>query len=144
MGFERFSKLDGLSHPWVDTSRSPLIIVKYPALSTEPEINGFFDVMALWLRDVKTPWGLALDFTDYQAKTSTAGKRNAFAAGSKRLAGDLQHCLGIAAIAPSAIMRGIVTAVLWVFRPPIPHDVFANREAAMTWLQEQANERSSV
>jgi len=35
-----------------------------------------------------------------------------------------EHCLGIAVIAPSALMRGVATAVLLVFRPPCPLDLF--------------------
>ncbi len=55
---------------------------------------------------------------------------------------DLQReaSLGGANVTPSAILRGIITAIQWVQRPPAPAEHFATRSEAMLqairWLDE--------
>ena len=44
------------------------------------------------------------------------------------------HCLGVAYVAPSAIVRGFVTAVEWMHSRPYPTQTFADRASALSWL----------
>lgn len=45
-------------------------------------------------------------------------------------------CCGAAMVFDSLLMRGALTAMLWMFRPPYPTEVFKRREDAITWARE--------
>lgn len=49
-----------------------------------------------------------------------------------------RRILGIGVVAPSAIQRGLVTAVRWFVKMPFPIEVFPARRAALGWAEEHA------
>jgi hypothetical protein len=42
-------------------------------------------------------------------------------------------CIGSATLARDALSRGALTAVLWLFKPPSPHQVVATPEEGVDW-----------
>ncbi|MEN9581926.1 MAG: hypothetical protein RJA70_4935, partial [Pseudomonadota bacterium] len=50
---------------------------------------------------------------------------------------DLKWNAGSALVVPSAIARGIVTAVFWMTPPKFPHQAFAHRADALEWARNQ-------
>ncbi len=49
--------------------------------------------------------------------------------------------IGYAVLINSKLMAGVVTAVLWLMRPPAPMKVFSNQVDAEAWLFSLDNER---
>ena len=47
------------------------------------------------------------------------------------------YCRGAAMVFNSAMLRGMLTAILWVSRPPYPTRVFKTVEEARTWANGQ-------
>lgn len=45
----------------------------------------------------------------------------------------------MAVVAPSPIVRGVLTAIFWLEPPPVKHQVFANESDAKAWARWQAN-----
>ena len=42
-------------------------------------------------------------------------------------------CVGAATVLPNPVARGIMTAVLWVWSPPAPHEVSDSDASAIDW-----------
>jgi hypothetical protein len=54
-------------------------------------------------------------------------------------------CRGLAMVFDSAMLRGILTAVWWVKKPPYPQKVFKNVEQAKAWcVSQMAGQSASV
>ena len=55
----------------------------------------------------------------------------------------IQQCsLGMAFVIRSPIVRGVMTAVLWLSRLPVPHKVTATVADAKTWAEQRLAEAS--
>jgi hypothetical protein len=50
------------------------------------------------------------------------------------------HCAGVAFVINSPLVRGILTAILWMQRMPNPHCVFATRESAEAWCHARLDQ----
>lgn len=46
----------------------------------------------------------------------------------------------LAVVAPSAIVRAVVTAIFWISPPVVPHRLFSTREEAARWIEEVRTE----
>ncbi len=139
MKLSQLPRIPANDHPWSDFSRSPLVIARYPAVTSEEEVMRFFTMSEEWMKTIHTPWALVFDFSLYDAKTSTPAKRRIFADGQRQMEAMLdEHCLGIGVVAPSAIMRGVITAVSWFHRPPVPLHVVSSLDAAIVWVEKIA------
>ena len=44
-------------------------------------------------------------------------------------------CVGTALVFRSPLMRGLLTAIFWLFKPPYPTRAFASADPARAWLQ---------
>ena len=53
-------------------------------------------------------------------------------------------CAGFAFVIPSAIVRGALTAILWISPMPAPHALFGEMGPALTWAREQLRDAQAV
>ena len=131
-------RLPPVAHPWVDSSLSPLFQTNWPQESPEEDISQYMAALQPWSEHLTSPWGTTIDMSAFNARSSTAGQRKLFVQlGIPMLPQFQLHCVGLAVIAPSALARGVVTAVLWLVDPPIPVRTFADAEAGRRWIFEE-------
>jgi hypothetical protein len=52
-----------------------------------------------------------------------------------------QRCVGIAFVFDSLVMRGALTAIMWLKPPVVDSKVFSNVEDALTWTRRKLEER---
>jgi hypothetical protein len=48
---------------------------------------------------------------------------------------------GVAMVAPSPLVRGVLTAIFWLEAPPVPHQVFATAKEAIAWASSQGRSK---
>jgi hypothetical protein len=49
------------------------------------------------------------------------------------------RALGV--VAPSSLIRGVLTALFWIEAPPVPHQIFATNAGAAAWAQARMTPR---
>ncbi len=125
-----------LDHEWVDSSRSPLFVTRWPSETTVGAIDGYFDAVDAWVMRIHSPWCTVLDFSALQFGASSPATRKRFADRARPLQPLLQeHCVAIALLAPTPMVRGVVTAVMWFVPAPVPVEVFVSEDEAHAWLR---------
>lgn len=74
-------------------------------------------------------------------REASASQRKIFAEHLARFeAHDIAYNCGSALVVPSAVLRGLVTAVFWVKPPKFPNQLFEKREDALAWATRQLRE----
>lgn len=53
------------------------------------------------------------------------------------------YCRGLAFTITSPIVRGMMTAILWIKRPPVETRTFEELDAALSWAGEQVRDESA-
>jgi hypothetical protein len=118
-----------------DTTKWPLVVFTAEGVLEDHEFDAHFkEYRALLSRN--KPYVILMDTTKMGSTTAVFRKRYAsffkdHEAPLKRL------CKGGALLITSGIVRGTLTAVLWLTPMPFPHKIVANREEAMPWLNSQ-------
>ena len=87
---------------------------------------------------------LALITIVCQADTPTAAQRKQLADFMKTHAKDMDAITGSAMVLDSALARGALTALNWLFRKPFPEKVFSSADPALEWLREKDSEIDSA
>lgn len=113
--------------------RGDVVIAKPPSEVTEASLEAFLDELQTNL-DSERAYVLLVDMTHTGALTVKQRRRV-----SKHIAGNRERVRrivrGIAVVTPSAIKRGIITAVFWLSPPPTDHRTFENVDMAMAWAR---------
>ncbi len=128
----------------IDTTEWPLLVMDCGTFrDTDADLQAALDCIAQVMRECATTREKCVQVTDLSSvqRIPTAVQR--------KIAGDwvkntleLQTAtsLGGANVTPSSIIRGIVTAISWIQRPPTPVKYFATRAEAtlqaLKWLEE--------
>ena len=129
------TKPPALDHPWVESLNAPLFVTTWPRHSPPEDIEAYWAAVEPWLASLSSPWGTVIDLSPLDPSTSTAEQRRVFADGARRTQQSMsRHCVGLAGVMPSALLRGIGTAVMWLVQPSLPTQFFATREQAEGWL----------
>jgi hypothetical protein len=88
------------------------------------------ELVAQLARD--TPYVLIFDLT--HAGVPNALHRRKLAAHIRDNTPRIRRCVrGVGVILTSPLVRGIVTAIFWIARPPVPYQLFASRADAPRW-----------
>jgi hypothetical protein len=101
------------------------------ALATDAEVDR---VLADLETELKrgTPYVLLFDLT--RSAIPNALQRQKLAAHVRDNTALIRRwILGVGAICPHPLARGMVTAIFWVAPPPVPHRLFATRKEALEW-----------
>lgn len=51
-----------------------------------------------------------------------------------------EHCVGSCNLIRSPIIRGVITAIYWIYTPPVPQGVPANEEEGRRWCAARLRE----
>lgn len=125
-----------IPHAWVDSTDAPIYRVTFPATTSDDKLRDYCRAVEKWSASVRYPVAWVMDLS--QVTHVSAPQRAAFA---KYMAGmqafDESYTLASALILPSTLLRGIATAVFWLYSPVFPHRTFAERDEGMTWAREQ-------
>ena len=117
----------------------PLIRIRVPEGATDETLDGeslYSQVEAL-LRDPTHPTSLVLH--DLRGTPRSPVRRKRFAAWIEANDPLIRSRIeAYACVAGSAMLQGMVTAVLWLVDPPIPWKAFSDPESAEAWLLARA------
>lgn len=117
----------------VDESRWPLVVIRWPSGSvTDDDVEEFLRLSKTHLlrgqRFASLHDGVRASGLDSKQRRRMSEHVN----DSRRLL-ERWH-VAAAIVSPSALVRGIVTAVNWVSPPPFPQRQFATRAEAEAWI----------
>jgi hypothetical protein len=125
-----------LAHPWVDASRAPLYTVVFPEAAEDADVISFGVAREEWAKRAHYPVAWVVDLS--YLITATAKQRRLFSEHLGRFEPhDIAYNRGSALVVPSAVLRGIVTAVFWMKRPRFPNECFGSLAAARRWAEAQ-------
>ncbi len=126
----------------MDTRRSPLFVIDFPATYEYEELNAAFDhveatIAALAQSQPDHAFSLLVDAT--LVTRSEARNRRRIAASHEKVEAALEGRLAVgqAFAMPSALTRGALQAVFWLKPLPWPTKVVATRAQAEAWLVER-------
>jgi hypothetical protein len=130
------------SHPWIDIAEAPLYVMRFPAHATDAQIREFCEHREAWARTASHRCAWVADLSRLAGVSAT--QRKMFADHLKRFeAHDVAHNQGSAIVVPSAVLRGIMTAVFWLSPPKFPNQAFASIDAAMLWARQKLAESTA-
>ena len=123
----------------IDETRWPLVLVTFDGVSPEPEFDAYLERMATFL-DRKTPTATVLDATRAGATPPIQRKKQADWMKTHE-ASLRRYSAGTAFVISSPMVRGILTAILWMQPMPQEHVVVATLPEAMKWAREKLRAR---
>ena len=119
----------------VDTSRAPLLLVRFDGAVDDDGFRAYLQQLTSWL-DRGERYAIVLD-----ARTATPPQ-----AAQRRMQADMmkaEHvrlgklCVGGAFVIPSPLVRGALTAILWIQPLPWEHTVVADLTTAEAWARNR-------
>ncbi len=123
----------------IDDSRHPLVIVTFTGVATDAEFETYLDEMKRNL-ERRRPTAMVLDATNAGSTPPTHRRRQAEWL-KEHEALLKQYSAGTAFVITSPLVRGALTAILWVQPMPASHTVVATRHEAEKWAIEQLTRR---
>jgi hypothetical protein len=124
-----------IKHPWVDSSLAPLYQVTFPASASDRNLLSYCHAVESWSTHVAHPVGWLMDLS--RVAQVSAQQRAIFAKYMQRMEAFDRRCnKGSALIFPNALVRGIATAIFWLYAPLFRHRAFAERDEGLAWLRE--------
>ncbi len=119
----------------LDTSSWPVVVVTPPDKPlSDASIDEFMVRWAQMTRDRKGQYVCVHDVR-YAPPMSTAHRKKMTDMMNDYRAELAVQCAGVAMVFDSVLMRAMLTAFMWMFRPPYPTQVCSNLEDAMRWGQ---------
>lgn len=116
------------------TRDGSLLVVHPPALLNDLVVSDVLADLETHLRRGE-PYVLVFDLTTAGMPTPMQRRRLAEHMASHE--GAIRHCvMGLAIVAPHAIVRGMVTALFWLAPPPIPHCMCGSLSEAGAWARQ--------
>ncbi len=122
-----------------DESRWPLITIRYQAQVDEREFDQLLELLERNIhRTVRTGQKTAVIYDSRSGWSAPPALRKKQAEWMKKHA-DItrKNCVGIAFVMNSTVVRGVLTAVLWLSDMPSPYRVVGTMSEAEEWCEEQ-------
>jgi hypothetical protein len=112
-----------------------LVTVTFVGAVDDEAFTGYLDTLSKKVARTR-PYAVILDATEAERPTALQRKRQAEWIGrhQTQLA---TFCMGTAYVIGSPLIRGALTAILWVQPPPNPHTVVGTLEEATRWARAQ-------
>ena len=117
----------------VEDTQWPVVVVTFPSQFDDGDIANYLAELAA-LRSRKTPYVIVVDIANSQQLTPKQRKMQADYIKEEAQLREL-FLKGVAFVAPTAIHRGILTAIFWLQKSPVQHQAFAWLDDAMTWAR---------
>lgn len=126
----------------LDSSRWPIVVVTPPTVSlSDASIDEF---MRRWLQMTRTNRGHYVCIHDLrQSPPMSAAHRKKMTDSMNGLRDEMaSQCVGVAMVFDSALMRAMLTAFMWMFRPPYPTFVCPSLDGALAWADQRLGEKA--
>jgi hypothetical protein len=128
-----------IKHPWVDSSLAPLYQVTFPASASDRSLLSYCHAVETWSAHVAHPVGWLMDLS--RVAQVSAQQRAIFAKYMQGMEAFDRCCTkGSALIFPNPLVRGIATAIFWLYVPLFRHRAFAEPREGLAWLREVLEE----
>lgn len=128
-----------IKHPWVDSSLAPVYQVTFPVSASDQNLLAYCRAVEGWSKQVAHPVGWLMDLS--RVAQVSAQQRAIFAKFMQSMEAFDRRCNeGSALIFPNALVRGIATAIFWLYAPLFRHRAFAERSEGLAWLREVLRE----
>jgi hypothetical protein len=124
-----------------DESRYPLVILLSQGATTDPDFEVYLQKMSATLGR-QQPFGVLLDAREAERPTPVQRKRQAEWM-KENEAALKKHSVGMTFVIDRAVIRGSLTAILWLQPMPMPHSVFKHYDEAESWLVERLAARGA-
>lgn len=119
----------------IQDSLAPVYIVTFTGKVEDHEFRAHLVALSQLIERVGSR---ALVYDARLAQPAPASQRHMQAEWMKRYEAEIRRgTAGIAFVVPSALVRGALTAVLWLQPLPCPHMVTANFEGGFRWAHQQ-------
>ena len=119
----------------LDRSEWPVIIVRFDGIASDAEFMRYLEETRACLQ----PGKRTVTVLDAREPTgATQHQRRMQADWMKQHRALIQECsAGIAFVLNSPVVRGVLTAIMWLTPLPVPHRIFADIEDARTWSRRR-------
>ncbi len=118
----------------IDQSQWPLLIVITPGKMTDEGLEDFLDSYSDIIKSQGERYALVLDVSNTQKLNPIQRKKLVNMMETNREF-NKEHCAGCAMVFSSKILRGILTAIFWIHKPPHPTKVFTAQQEAINWAK---------
>jgi hypothetical protein len=124
-----------IRHPWVDSFSAPIYQVTFPANAADDKLLSYCHAVESWSTQVTYRVGWLMDLS--QVESVSAHQRALFAKFMEGMEAFDRRCTrATAMILPNALLRGVATAIFWLYAPPFEHRTFAEASEGLAWLRE--------
>jgi hypothetical protein len=122
----------------MDIRAWPLIVYTAPATVNDEEMRAVMEAShAVFVSGAR--FAFVLDVS--QLRGITPAQRRMITEGMARHEDEgREFCAGFAMVFSSMIVRGVLTAIHWVRKPPYPQVVFGARDEARAWAEAQLSD----
>jgi len=132
---------DGIT---LDVLQWPVLVVTPPPRPvTDAELDSFMQAFAQVVDQRKQPYAVVVDLRESSGLTPRQRQAisNSMADTDARVLAGCPNCGG-ALVFSSAVLRGMLTAILWIKKPKHETRVFANAHEAVAWARTCVAERA--
>lgn len=126
----------GVTRVDIDTTMWPIVVVTPPLTPMTHELVERFKVEWTDLLNHRTERYVCINDLSHAPSMPPAQRRSMTDWMNENERNLAAQCCATAMVFDSMLMRGALTAMLWMFRPPYPTEVFKTREDALRWARE--------
>jgi len=130
-----FPVLDGAVQ--IDASQWPILIIRHDdKTNTEEQNLEFLKVFSEFVKSNKERYALVADLASAEnTKSNDRRLLSKSMSQNKELNKKYRACAAI--VFDSAVTRGALMALTWIFKPPYPTQTFKTVDDAIAWAKEQ-------
>ena len=118
-----------------DFSDWPLVTVRATGKVSDAEHEAFIEQLDENALRTRQPYALVMDLRGNGGLSPKQRQRQADRVAELRVRG--LQCAGVALVFKSPLLRGMLTAILWIAKPEHPVEVFQDLGDALVWAKDQ-------
>ncbi len=129
-------------HPWVDQIDHQFYLWRVPPEPTTRDLEHALGAIQSWIQDLDEPYGWVTDPRNLRIVTVASQRKiivehlHAVESYSSR------YCAGMATVVTNPMVRGIGTAIAWLYDYPFPVTYAATLDEAVGWVRVRLDARS--
>lgn len=118
------------NHPYVDESRAPIYRCKFPEGMTQDAFEAYLAHLEVWIQQAQGhyAWVIYPDLRTPQMRLAMGESQK------RRMPYEKGHCSCYGFVVTNALMRGVITAMMWLGPHNCPLRVFDNEDKARAWV----------